>query len=196
MAKRTCVTILAIIGGVTIFGCVILFVMGVIGNPPPANQVAPTARVILRPTPTHNPMGKGIARTPLSPVGELTPTYEETGEPALTYEQICTRPKEMTDVQWNEHLKQFSGQKVTSWEGWVKDVYKYSSGYTLYVTFDPPNHLLRGSAVHFVIPEDIALMLEKDDIVTFSGTIKSIGTFLGVCSGIELEHAVIEKIQK
>ncbi len=102
----------------------------------------------------------------------------------------------MTDVQWNEHLRQFSGQKVTGWEGWVKDVYKYSGGYTLYITFDPPSHFLRSSAVHFVIPEDIALMLEKDDIVTFSGTIKDVGTFLGACSGIELKDAVLEKIEK
>ncbi len=111
----------------------------------------------------------------------------------LDYRDICTRPGTMTDIQWNEHLKQFAGRHVAGWAGWVHDVVKSGDRYYLYVTFDAPKSFLPAADVRLEIPSEGAMQYEKEKPVTVSGTIKEAPTFLGSCSIIELSDATVDE---
>jgi hypothetical protein len=111
----------------------------------------------------------------------------------LSYQDICTRPSTMTDIQWNEHLKQFAGRQVIGWTGWVHDVFESGGKYYLYVTFDAPKSFLPTADVRLEIPAAGAMQYEKEKPITVSGIIKEAPTFLGSCSTIELSNATVDK---
>ncbi len=71
MVKRACVTVLAIIGGVTIFGLIVLFVLvviGVIGELPLSSETTAPPQAVVRATPTE-----GTAK----PAKTSTPTIDQ-----------------------------------------------------------------------------------------------------------------------
>ena len=99
----------------------------------------------------------------------------------------------MTDAQWEVLKKSLAGKYVNSWSGWVEEVNeKLFGGYELLVDMDPPNEPLSVQDVTFDIPDDIALKLQKDQPVVFSGIISSVGWVLGSCQ-ISLDEAVINQ---
>jgi hypothetical protein len=129
-------------------------------------------------------------------VAASVPTLVPTATPdwiAPPFEQICKKDKSMTDVQLEEHLKQFVGKKAVDWRGWVYDVTESSSGYTVSIAMDPPGGLLWSRDIEIVgISKDQALRLKKEQKVTFSGTIRKIGVFLGsICNPLTIEDGTI-----
>jgi len=86
----------------------------------------------------------------------------------------------MTEAQWKAYLPTLEGNLVIGWTGWVEDVdVKLAGDYELLVDMDPPSELFSTSDVRFVIPGDMALELQKDQEVTFSGTIDHVQEFVG-----------------
>jgi len=157
---------------------------------PTLASTATKAAAATQPIATAKPT---IAATlPPAPTPAPSPVPTQTPPDSLDYKTICTRDQAMTDAQWNEYLKRYDGRKVT-WTGWVNDVYKSSEGYTLYVTFDPPGELFRAPDVQFPITNELGLKLNKDQRITFSGTLGSIKSFLGSCSIIDRKNAVVVK---
>jgi hypothetical protein len=164
---------------------------------PTLSSTATKAAEATQPVATAKPTIAAAATQPpatikpmIMPTPAPSPVPTQPPPDSLDYKTICTRDKAMTDAQWNEYIKQFGGRKVT-WTGWVNDVYKSSEGYTLYVTFDPPSELFRSADVKFPITNELGLKLNKDQRVTFSGTLGNVTSFLGSCSTIEIKNAVV-----
>jgi hypothetical protein len=98
----------------------------------------------------------------------------------------------MTEAQWKQYLPGLEGQRVVNWTGWVADVDQGLGGrYTLWVDMDSPDDLLSVQDVYIAdIPEDLALSLQLDQKVTFSGTIERASELVGSVS-INLEDATV-----
>jgi len=163
-------------------------VFGVVTSSSPTAKATATARAIARateatrptntPGPTATPKPTNTPRptnTPKPPT--LTPTPVPTAPP---FREIRDTVKKMTEAQWKAYLRGMKGLRVESWSGWVEDVNeKFLGGYELWVDLDPPDDPWSGTDVIFDIPDNLALKLMKDQLVTFSGRIESVGEFLG-----------------
>ena len=98
----------------------------------------------------------------------------------------------MTEAQWKAYLPTLEGMLVENWTGWVENVNVVGDKYELWVDMDSPDTLLSAQDVYFLIPNDIALELQKDERITFSGRIKSVTEFLGSVS-LRLEDATLQR---
>lgn len=125
-----------------------------------------------------------VVRTPTAartPITTATPR-------GLTYGQICDGRVAMTDLQWQQHLASYVGQRVT-WTGQVYEVQEhYSGGYMLYIALQDE----RRFDVMFKVPADQAAQLDKHQVVRFTGTIRSIEKSSVGCLYIELAEAALE----
>jgi len=110
---------------------------------------------------------------------------------APPYEEISSEVESMTEAQWKAYLPTLEGNLVVGWTGWVEEVDVVGGGYKLWVDMDPPDAILSTQDVYFDIPDEIALELQLDQEVTFSGTIATVSEFLGSIS-IDLEDVVLE----
>lgn len=98
----------------------------------------------------------------------------------------------MTDAQWDLYVKGLAGMSVDGWTGWVEDVRsKTFGGYELWIDMDSPDELISVQDVSFDIPDSLALELNKDDKVNFSGTIYYAQYILGSLQ-ISLENPTVE----
>jgi hypothetical protein len=108
------------------------------------------------------------------------PTYTATpvtyAEPYLT---ITSKVSNMTEAQLEAYLATLLGKTVNSWTGWIEEVKVVGNSYELWVDMDPPDVLFSIHDVAFPIPNDIALKLQIDQQITFSGRIVSADDFLG-----------------
>jgi len=125
-----------------------------------------------------------------APVPERTKSavVEPRPSAALDYRYIRWTMKAMTEAQWKAYARSLQGQKVT-WSGWVEDVNeKFFGGYELWVDMDPPTDEFSVQDVTFDISADLAMKLQKDQVVKFEGVIESALDVLGACS-ISLKDA-------
>lgn len=121
-------------------------------------------------------------------VSEATqPPPAPMGEP-VSFEEIRSKNKELTGVQWREYTEQTQGKYADRWVGWVEEV-SDSGGYHVRVDMDPPDSL-SVSDVEFPTDKDTAFRLQKDQQIVFSGRIKTVQDILGV--RIDLEGATID----
>ena len=98
----------------------------------------------------------------------------------------------MTEAQWKAYLPTLEGQQVVKWQGWVVEVDAKSGGrYELWVDMDSPDDPFSTQDVYFPVPEDIALTINKDQEVVFSGIIESVTEFMGSIS-FRLEDVTFE----
>lgn len=115
-------------------------------------------------------------------VAMSTATQGPTATPVPTappFVEIRDKVKGMTEAQWKKYLPEQKGARVVNWTGWVENVDVSGSKYTLQVDMDPPDEVFSAYDVSFGVPEDIGLELQKDQPVTFSGTIEKVQEFLG-----------------
>jgi hypothetical protein len=127
---------------------------------------------------TTTERGQGVGAT--ATLAPLAPPFEE----------IRSSVQSMTEAQWKKYLDELEGQRVENWTGWVEDVDVSGSRYELWVDMDSPDELISVQDVYFAVPEDIALELEKDQVVMFSGQIERASEFLGGVS-LHLEGVAI-----
>jgi hypothetical protein len=143
-----------------------------------------TPRPTRPPRPTKAPVEPTSASKPSpvseesTPPAETTPTPEPTPPPpdviAPPYQEIYDNMHAMTEAQWNKYADELEGKQVTRWTGWVEEVNeKTLGGYELWIDMDPPEAFSTQDVV-FDIPDDVALEINKDQAVTFSGTIESV----------------------
>ena len=97
-----------------------------------------------------------------------------------------------TDAQWSAYQDILKGQQAQNWSGYVVEVNKkFLGGYEVWVDMDEPGSI-SVQDVTFDIPDELALKLNKGQVVTFSGTITSVFNVLGSCS-VNLEDGIIQQ---
>jgi hypothetical protein len=98
---------------------------------------------------------------------------------SVAYEEIRKTADAMTKAELKAYEQALKGKKIR-WSGYVEEVHHtLAGGYDLYVDMDAPDVATSVYDVAFQIPERVALTLEKDQPVTFSGEIRSIVDVLG-----------------
>jgi hypothetical protein len=145
--------------------------------------LAPTPAPTATPSRTHTPLPSP------TPFPTATPDWV-----APPFDELCERDTSLTDAQQEKALEEHVGKKVVQWQGWVSEVREGFSDYWVLVAMEPPGGLLWVRDIRIVgVPEDRALSLNKKQKVTFSGTIRGIGTFLGsICNPVVIGDATIE----
>lgn len=104
-------------------------------------------------------------------------------------EEIFAKVENMTDAQRNKYNDELAGNRVENWTGTVTDVDEGElfGGYTVYVDMIPDNFL---TEVYIEVSEEVALSLNKDQQITFSGEIKYASDILG--ASVRIINATIE----
>ncbi len=110
--------------------------------------------------------------------------------PAPSFEEIRAQHEVMTEAQWKNYRTQIEGCQAVAWRGWVEEVTGNPGRYRVRVDMDSPDEFLSVSDVNFAVPDDVALALQKDQPLTFTGQIETAIDFVGSLD-ITLEHATI-----
>ena len=95
--------------------------------------------------------------------------------------------KNMTDVQWKEYLNGVVGKRI-QWTGYVDEVKEDGK---VWIDMDPPD-ALSVQDIYINVPKEDALKYNKDQKLTFQGTIKSVSKVLTALS-IDLKDITIVK---
>lgn len=112
---------------------------------------------------------------------------------SLSFFDIRNNMKDMTQAQWKTYARSLEG-KTVEWEGWVEEVKeKFFGGYEIWVDMDSPEEAMSVQDVTFDIPEDLAMKFNKNQLVAFRGTIKSVMNVLGSCQ-VDLENASLQQL--
>jgi hypothetical protein len=158
-----------------------------VGSPPQGNTVPTEKTVASRDTPVPK---IGDLTASATPIVKSTPTP---GDMAPPFDELCRKDPNLTDIQMEKHLEGFIGKRIVNWQGWVYEVHDQSGGYVVLVALNPPGGLLWTRDIEIAdIPEDLAFRLSKRQKITFSGTIRKVGIFLGsICNPISIESATI-----
>lgn len=127
-----------------------------------------------------------LTSTPASTNGAV-PTPDDT--PASTptpptiapsYWEIEENMEALDRAEWDGYVDELEGTWANNWIGWVEDVHKTISGeYELRVDVDSPGVIFSGHNVTFGVSDEVALQVEKDQQITFSGRIESVENVLG-----------------
>jgi hypothetical protein len=107
---------------------------------------------------------------------------------APSFEEIRAQHDIMTEAQWKQYRTQIEGTQVVAWRGWVDEVTGNPGHYRVHIDMDSPDGFLSYAEVNFVVPDDLALSLQVDQPVMFSGQIESALDMVGALD-ITLEHA-------
>jgi hypothetical protein len=107
------------------------------------------------------------------------------GQGVVAYEQILKNRWEMTEAQFTEYEKTLMGQQVR-WSGRLSDVTIEQPWF-----FSPPSYTARITVAGYEpsvlcdVSRDVALRLQRNASYSFSGTIKSIDSFLRISVVLE-----------
>jgi hypothetical protein len=134
---------------------------------------------------------------PQLPPTEIPPAVAPP-EPAPPYQEIYNNALNMTEAQWNQYADSLKGKAVIDWIGWVVDVNeKFFGGYELLIDMDSPDEIFSTYDVQFDISEDVALGLNIDQKLIFSGSIFHVTRILGSSIVITLnEGATFQVIEQ
>lgn len=190
--KKKIPVVLIIIGAVIVL-CIICGIIGTIAGSTPEAKATSTARAIARTEEASRPTAvpPTEAPTPVPPTATPAPTSTPM-LPAPPYAEIRANVEGMTEAQWKAYLPTLKGLYVENWTGWVEEVNVVGSKYELWVDMDSPEEMFSVQDVYFEIPDDIALALQKDAPVTFSGQIEAVTEFLG-SSTVHLKDATVQR---
>jgi hypothetical protein len=122
-----------------------------------------------------------------SPTATPTPEWM-----APSYDEICDNNDTMTDLQQEDYAASMAGKKVVGWVGKVYDVESGNGGlYTVQV--EMVDSIISARDLEILgVPRDIAVALNVEQQITFSGTIKSVDMFMGnICNPINVIEATI-----
>lgn len=155
---------------------------------------------IVRVTPTSPravvPVADTSENNPAQPTIMLLPTDlplpTNTPQPtAPPHAEIRRNYETMTDAQWNAYAKTIEGSHVDNWEGVVSDVDEGEifGGFTILVQM--PGDFL--STVYIDVPEDVAMIINKNSNIRFSGEIETASDLLGL--SIHIGNVAIENLE-
>jgi hypothetical protein len=86
----------------------------------------------------------------------------------------------LAGADWERYVDELEGTRANNWIGWIEDVHKTTAGaYELRVDVDSPDVVFSGHNVTFGVSDEVALQVEKDQQITFSGRIESVENVLG-----------------
>lgn len=123
------------------------------------------------------------------PVAQSVIVTPGTGPP---YETIRLEMERMTEAQFKNYARELKGKQVT-WTGWVEDVNeKAFGGYELWVDMDPPDKAFSVQDVTFDVPDELALKFQKDQVVSFSGTVTLVMDVIG-STQVSLSNVSVEE---
>ena len=118
----------------------------------------------------------------LCPLLISTPTVEGT---VSSYREICTRPWRMRDDQFAAHVRQFEGKQIVNWRGWVLGQQALGGWYNFEIASEPPGDLALGrDIVLYGVPASTAEGLRQGQEITFSGTIRQVEIWDGICKAV------------
>ena len=127
------------------------------------------------------------------PVAGTVPASQptEAGEQTLSLAAIRAAKDEMTEARWEAYKGDLVGDRVENWSGEVTEVAfgDISGEYTILV--DLPDGGF-GFDVVIAVPEDVALLYDKDETIQFSADIDRINDILGIT--VYLKNAEITVI--
>lgn len=136
------------------------------------------------PTAVQAPAKLAAERGSPKPTATATPKPVDTATPlpplAPSMSEMLAAREAQTDVQFDGYQDQLKGQRVAQWSGEVTDVVKrglLTERYMAYVDVLPDNF---GDEVHLELPAELAMTLQKGQIITFSGTIDNTIEFGGL----------------
>ena len=150
----------------------------------PAPTDAPTLTVVSGPAATSVPVATAVPTNTSAPTATPEPTATvrptRTPEPTeppppLVYAEVIDNHDNMTDAQWSLYRETLPGRRVT-WQGWIDEVDEKGD---VLVDMDPPDTLFSVFDVRFDIPVADILEYNKDEKVTFEGTVDSVVSILG-----------------
>ena len=103
---------------------------------------------------------------------------------APDYDTFWDNSERMSDAQWEVWSEGIEDTQVAEWSGTVFQVDKGEilGGYTVLVDMEPGGF---GSEIHIDVEEDVALAVNLDSTITFSGRIRSADNSLGLVIFIE-----------
>lgn len=124
----------------------------------------------------NQPAPAPVAQPALPPAkAEAPPAPVET----IEYGVIRGSFESMTDAQFKAFAKQQEGKFLVG-RGYIEDVReKLFGGYEVWIDMDAPSEIVSVQEISFGVDEAAALALRKDQVVGFSGRIKSIMKVLG-----------------
>lgn len=116
-------------------------------------------------------------------------------DPALapaTFRSICKTDPDWTEVQTQAYLAGFIGREISDWDGWVYEVSELGGQYTLMVAMEPPGLLWARHVEIPDIPADLAMALQKEHPVRFSGRLSRVDRTFGTnCNPIVVQDAAV-----
>lgn len=201
--QRKRLPVIAIIG-LTLLGvlCICLLIYLVLpkqNQAPLKDPVAQTIAAIDRqtqaamptrtPIPTSPPLPTQTPAPTSTPVPTPTPFYYdpnrqyEPGNPFL-YQQFLERKKNLTDIQFQEYLKQITGQRMHL----VGRVYEVNEEY---ISINPESSGLFDFDAVFLygVPRDVLIKISKDSTIEFDATVMRFDQF--IISMLRLNDPVI-----
>ena len=145
------------------------------------------------------PANASISPASASGTGEKAePTIAPTATPewmAPGYTEMCDNNSTMTDVQQERYAATMAGKKIVEWTGAVFDVENRGGSYQLQIDVDGGIFSTRDVVIHD-IDEDLAIELSPEQIVQFSGTIRSVDmAFETICNPINIISATVTVMQ-
>jgi hypothetical protein len=190
MKKRKSVKWIAIIAGGAILTCVCLVAFGLYVDSTPSGQAANATRVA---TGTQEALAAATdaARPTDQPLPTDTPAPTSTPSLAPAFETFIENYETMTDAQWENFADGVAGTYIHEWHGRVSnvDAHELLGGYTAQV--DVGRRSI--SEVSIDVSEDVALALNKDQEIVFSGTVDYVSNSFGLT--IKVKDAVIEPVE-
>jgi hypothetical protein len=137
------------------------------------------------PVPTPTPVPTNPTETPIPPTVTPIPL-------APPFSEIKQKHETMTEAQWKNYRNQIEGTMIIGWQGWIEEVTGKEGRYIAMIDMDSPEADILGyPEINFIVSDDVALSLQIDQPVTFSGQIKSAVDVLGALN-ITLEHATLQ----
>jgi hypothetical protein len=114
--------------------------------------------------------GDSLSDLPDEPTITIEPTAASLAPPIY---RIFASGAGMTDAQLNNYIKSLKGTIVENWEGDVVEVDEHEilGGFTVYVNMVETKYW---KDVHFSVSEEVALSLNKDQHIVFSGVISDV----------------------
>jgi hypothetical protein len=155
----------------------------------PAAQAGPTSilePISQRPSVPGLPAASAGLPTPTIAVQPPTPTLTPR---ALTYSYLCDTEKSLNREQLAELQRNSLGREIQNWQGWVYNVTSAGGSYSVEIGLAESSALWSADIRVERVEKDIALRLNLRQPVTFTGTIKAIGSAVSNCSPINLENA-------
>jgi hypothetical protein len=111
----------------------------------------------------------------------------------LQYADVCgIDERNVTEVQLTQIAQQFAGREFTNWQGYVYDVQEREGRYVVQLADEPRGLFWSGNMVLHGVPSEVAIPLNVEQRVVFSGRIREVETSLGViCNPITIDVDVL-----